>query len=176
MENENEPLDWGNEEEEQQQAHRRASQNYPAHQEVDVDADEAGEDAISLGDEDEDGYYFQREDAQRQELTPRDADEPFEKSQSPRRRDDSSGANEQQRKEQPRYHTDRGRYERSPPLRSAIVQPDSPPRERERPSRPQTSPGQVVTTRLKHALPQNQQLQKYPICHPPTHLSWQRQA
>ncbi len=170
MENENEPLDWGNEEEEQQQAHRRASQNYPAHQEVDVDADEAGEDAISLGDEDEDGYYFQREDAQRQELTPRDADEPFEKSQSPRRRDDSSGANEQQRKEQPRYHTDRGRYERSPPLRSAIVQPDSPPRERERPSRPQTSPGQVVTTRLKHALPPKPATAKVPYL-PPSHPS-----
>lgn len=168
MENENEPLDWGNEEEEQQHTHRRASHDYTARQELDADADEAGEDAISLGDEDEDGYYFQREDAQRQELSVAEAEESFEKPQSPRRQDDSLGANEQRRNEQPRYHDDRGRYERSPPPRSSNVQPDSPPREQ--PSRPQTSPGQIATTRLKHALPPKPASAKVPYL-PPSHPS-----
>lgn len=172
MEHENEALDWGNEDEEQKEAYRRASHDYATLQDSALDAEGGAEDTISLGDEEEEDYYFQREVPRRCEDSVDSAnmeEELFDRPQSPRRRADSMGANEQ-----PRYQhdsRDRDYYERDSP-RTSNMPLDSPPRERDQDqaSRHQASPSQITTTRLKHALPPKPVTAKVPYL-PPSHPS-----
>lgn len=164
METENEPLDWGNEEEEQQEALRRASHDYATRQDPRV-AEEAEDDTISLGDEEEQGYYYQRDVAQKELYSADDiANDPLERPPSVQRRAGSTGANDQQRSQHD--YRDRDHFEGAP--QPSNVSTDSPSRQLH--SRNQVPPVQPNTTRLKHALPPKPLPANVPYL-PPSHPS-----
>ncbi|KDR68356.1 hypothetical protein GALMADRAFT_1040906 [Galerina marginata CBS 339.88] len=149
MEEDAELLDWGHEEDENQGAFRRASSGQNGRRDY-TDVDDV-EDTVSLGeDEDDQGYFYQREDAIRSAKDTGIALEVPERPRSPRRREDALGANDQQSTQ---YSFAEGegvdRSAAETPTRST----DSPPSQRAAANHSSPQRSNHNGARLTHALP-----------------------
>ncbi|KAF8970440.1 hypothetical protein BDZ97DRAFT_1791426 [Flammula alnicola] len=160
---ETEALDWGNEEEEHQGAYRRASYDYAARRDS-GDADDV-EDTISLGEDEDDGYYYQREYTNRTVHSSVIAKEAHDRPPSVQQREESTGANDQPRSQH--GYREPEHFEGAT-TQTSRLSASSPPRQRN--SRNQSSPQHPNPTRLMHALPPKPIPAKVPYL-PPSHPS-----
>ena len=164
MDDDNEALDWGNEEDEYQDSPRRGS--YDQNGRRDTNDAEDVEDAVSLGDDEDDrGFYsYQREDAPTNALNAYTVTDDSARPASARTQMETLGANDRRG---PQAACDGA----EPPEPSTIRNSDTNTESLSRPrsSTAQSSP-QRLQPRLTHALPAKPVTAKVPYL-PPSHPS-----
>ncbi|KIM42216.1 hypothetical protein M413DRAFT_129439 [Hebeloma cylindrosporum] len=144
MQEDSEILDW-DAEDESRGASRRASHDQVGPREDSGDEDDI-EDAVSLGDEEDQPFYYHSGDANTNNHSQYTTNESPERPPSTQPRVDSLGANDQGRSQDALHN---GEYGAGFTNQSSHTSPDSPPGRRS--SKNQRSPAN--TTRLTHALP-----------------------
>ena len=159
MEDDNEILDWGNEDDEHHEAQRKPLFDGYRRDMGDLDA----EDAISLGDEDEDNQEYRNESNTNGSSNSRDIVESQRRASTPQQTSLTIGAKHDSHVEAPQEKL-------SSPRKSSLSE-GSPrrkqnSRDRSSPQRSQLNPG-----RLTHALPPKPVATKVPPYLPPSHPS-----